>query len=927
MSTTPFADPGPAGAAAHGMAQLQAGRREEAETWLRRALAHNPQDPTALLGLGILAHQAGRLQEALALFDRGIAAAPLQPALHVNQGVSLAACGDDIAAIAAFERALALDPASSGAAINLSNALARGGRLDEAVAALESLLANRPNEAQAWNNLGNLLKDRGEAERAIAAYDQALAINPLLQVCASNRLAALKVTDRSAPEILAAHRQWSAWFEDVCAEAPLLSQDLDPRRRLRVGFVSPDCHTAVPAFLDAVLAALDREAFEVFAYFNNPQEGSRLARIGLSDHWRVMRGLDDATVAQRIHADQIDVLVDIAGHTGHNRLGVFARRPAPVQLTWLDYLCTTGLEAMDFRLTDAIADPPGAEVSHAEHLLRFPRSQWCWEPDPAAPPVSALPALATGSVTFGSFNNAQKLTDATLDLWRGVLAALPEARLLVAGIAEGQSRTRIRERLAVEEGRVEFAARCDVARYRRLFERVDIALDAMPFSGATTTLDALWQGVPVLTLPGETSCSRSAASLLTQVGAGDWIANDHGGFIAAAVRLSRDLPGLAAQRAALRERVVAGGVTDAGRFAGELGALLRQAWVDCCERFAPGAETPRIDAHRGLAEAVDLLDRGRFGAAMPMLQRVVHAEPQWQLAQRELVRGALAWARQHPEVRAAWADPPQVARPSVSAIVCSVDPARLAAVSAALSAQFSTMPFELVAIGDARSLSEGFNRGAARAHGDVLVFCHDDIAFPHADFGRRVCAHLEATDLVGVAGASQLVNGNWTHAGPPYLHGQVLHRPPAGDGMLYYVAGLHGPLLTPVLALDGAFVACRREVWERTPYDERCFDGFHLYDIDFSLRAQRAGFRVGVAQDLLLIHFSAGKYDLEWQRYNRRFLDKFPDLGNQPGRRRRSPMQVRLQTLEQVEQLHATLRHWRFGDLSSTDSFQSHERK
>lgn len=251
----------------------------------------------------------------------------------------------------------------------------------------------------------------------------------MMQQAFSNRLSALKVDTRiSAAQLLDEHIRWSDWFEAASTSAPLLTNSADPARPLRIGYVSPDCHSAVPAFLDPVIAAHDRSRFTVYCYFNQPQPPARLARLGEGTH-RVMRGLDDAQVATQVHEDGIDILIDIAGHTGHNRLGVFARKPAPVQITWLDYLCTTGLAAMDYRLTDAIADPAGNEQQHREQLLRLPRAQWCWQPDPQSPPVSAPPAASSGTITFGSFNHAQKLTDDTLSLWRQLLQALPGARL------------------------------------------------------------------------------------------------------------------------------------------------------------------------------------------------------------------------------------------------------------------------------------------------------------------------------------------------------------------------------------------------------------------------------------------------------------------------------------------------------------------
>ncbi len=901
--------------ATQGMSLLQAGNAREAELRLRSAIAADGTNATALMGLGVIAHQTGHLAPALDLFDRAITAAPAMAAAHVNRGNTLAAMGRHAEASDAFGRAISHAPDMASAHINLAGALYALGRLDEAVAALERARVLQPDSAELHNNLGNLYKDQGRLADALFCYDRALQLNPMLQQAASNRLAALKVDARLSPaQILVEHRAWSGWFEAVSTSAPLLLNTPDPDRRVRVGYVSPDCHTAVPAFLDPVIAAHDRKRFEVFCYFNNPRPPEKLAGMGVSATARLMRGLDDQQVADLIHRDGIDILIDIAGHTGHNRLGVFARRPAPVQLTWLDYLCTTGLTAMDYRITDPVADPPGSEAHHSEQLLRMPVTQWCWQPPADAPPVGPPPVASAGHLTFGSFNNAQKLTDATLALWARLLAALPSSRLLVAGIAEGFARSRVAGALQCEGSRLQFLPRMDVAGYRAAFASVDILLDPTPFSGATTTLDALWQGVPVLTLPGARSCSRSSASLLTACGLTDWIATDEADFIARAAIFAGDVGALAALRRDLRSRVAGSAVLDRARFVGDLENLYRQCWQTwCAGRLAAGGGPDTI-----LAAARTALDAGEDESGVASLAALLRKRPHWELAKRELARGALAWARRHPEVLPAWHEPAlSLAPTSVSVIVCSIRPDYFQAVRALMLAQFTGHAVEVIGIHDATSLCEGYNRGAAQARGEVLIFCHDDIDLPQADFGLRVLAHLQQHDVVGVVGTDELVDGDWGHAGPPHLHGQILHRPPGApdntQGFLYLAVGLHAAGTAAVKALDGVFIAARRTVWETLRFDERTFDGFHLYDIDFSYRAHRAGFRVAVPQDLLLVHFSTGRYDTRWQQFNLRFLEKFPELGNRPSPHRFSNIHVKLQTLDQVGRMHSALRHLRFG--------------
>lgn len=358
-----------------GMTLLQAGDLHAAELRFRAALTHNARDAQALLGLGIVAHQTGHFAQALDLFDRCLAVMPSLAAVHVNRGNTLMALQQYAAALDAFEAALSYAPDLPSALINMAGAFNALGRIDDAVAVLERARAVQPDSAELLNNLGNFLKDQGRLAEARACYERALELNPLMQQAFSNRLALLKLDPALTPaQILVQHRQWSNWFEAVSRYAPLLLNSPEPSRKLRVGYVSPDCHTAVPAFLYPVIAAHHREHFEIFCYFNNPQQPEKLKALGIADTARVMRGLSDQHVAEWIHRDAIDILVDIAGHTGHNRLGVFARRPAPVQMTWLDYLCTTGLQAMDYRITDRVADPQGHEAFHGEKLLYLPQT-------------------------------------------------------------------------------------------------------------------------------------------------------------------------------------------------------------------------------------------------------------------------------------------------------------------------------------------------------------------------------------------------------------------------------------------------------------------------------------------------------------------------------------------------------------------------
>ena len=570
----------------------------EAEARYRAALERDPGLHAAWDGIGMIAHAARRWEVAIDALERAVALAPRHPTYRVHLGAALSRAGRAGEAVRALKAAIAIDPRSSAAWVNLGNACQRAGDPDRAIEALERALALDPHRAAALNNLGNLLKETGRVDEAITAYQRALVADPQLSAAASNRLAALKlVTDRTPAEILAAHRTWARAVErDVPRRAALRTGVDVPDRPLRIGYLSPDAHVALPAFIRRVFATHDPERYRVHAYFNNPQRPERDPDIEARVARRVLAGLDNARVAALVAADDLDLLVDLAGHTGHNRLPIFARRPARVALTWLDYVSTTGMSTIDFRITDAVADPPGlAEAGHSERLLRLPVPAWCWTPPPEAPDPGPPPLARLGAPTFGSFNHSAKLTGATFALWRQLLEALPTARLLAVGVPAGSARKRVAVALGVSTARLEFVPRLDDAGYRAMYERVDVALDPTPFSGATTTLDALWQGVPVVTVPGAWTWSRSTASLLGGVDARPWIARDADHYVAIARGLVGDATLLAEVRAGLRARVLASPMVDVPGFVRHLEDAYRSAWGAFCSGELHADDARRVD--------------------------------------------------------------------------------------------------------------------------------------------------------------------------------------------------------------------------------------------------------------------------------------------------------------------------------------------
>jgi predicted O-linked N-acetylglucosamine transferase (SPINDLY family) len=355
-----------------------------------------------------------------------------------------------------------------------------------------------------------------------------------------------------------------------------------------VGYVSPDfINHAVARFIEPVLSDHDRSRFEVFCYSNAQTPDTVTARLrALSEHWRDTALLDDAQTAALIREDRIDLLVDLAGHTAGNQLLVFARKPAPVQITWIGYPNTTGMGAMDYRLTDAIADPPGlSEAFHREQLVRLPGPFSCYLPSAESPDVNPLPALSAGHVTFGSFNQFAKLTPAVVELWARLLRECPSAHLLLRArsLADNETASRLREtfaRLGVDPGRLELdGSQLSVAAHQGCYHRVDLALDPFPYNGTTTTCEALWMGVPVIALAGRTHVARVGASLLTHLGTPEWIAQSPDDYIERCRALASDLPKLAAIRAGLRARFRASPLGDAKGFTRNLETTYATLWA------------------------------------------------------------------------------------------------------------------------------------------------------------------------------------------------------------------------------------------------------------------------------------------------------------------------------------------------------------
>jgi protein O-GlcNAc transferase len=569
--------------------QLQgAGRLDQAEALCRQLLERDPRDAEALNQAALIAARRKDYRQAIRYFRRAIRSNAANVGYHNNLGNALLALRQPDEAARHYRQVLQRAPDFVMARLNLGIALSELGRPEEAIGCFRQVVAAEPRLASAYRGLASVLSSQGRIEEAIEVNRRVLELDPDDADTLSGYLFFIARHGLLSPrERLEAHRQWELRH---CApgSVPVLSLtvDRDPARRLRIAYVSPDFRThAVSHFIEPVLAAHDRSRVEVYCYAQVRFEDQVTQRLrSLADHWRSVLDLDDDQAAQAIRDDRVDILIDLAGHTGSHRLKVFARRPAPVQATYLGYFATTGLSAMDYWITDAVIHPQDTPELSSERIYRLDRCWVCYQPPAAAPPVKARPNRGA-ELIFGSFNDLAKVSPEAIRLWSRILRALPGSRLLLKAkaLTEPATRKRIQAGFAaygIERQRLRLEGRVPSFRkHLALYGQVDIALDTVPVTGATTTADALWMGVPVVTLAGPCMAQRQSASLLTALGREEWIASSEEEYLEKALALARD-PDLRAElRAGQRELMAHSTLCDGPGLARALEDAYRRMWL------------------------------------------------------------------------------------------------------------------------------------------------------------------------------------------------------------------------------------------------------------------------------------------------------------------------------------------------------------
>lgn len=569
-------------------------RLEEAAACFRRVIAFKPDYAEAHNNLGVALHDLGRLHEAAAAYRRALALQPDLVHLHSNLGITLKDLGALDEAAACYRRVLGKKPGYAEAHYNLGVILQDQGSLDEAASCYRRALDLQPNLAEAHNNLGIINREQGRLEEAVACYRRALSLTPDYTEAHSNLLMCMNyLPGLSAADYLDEARRFGErsaalgvrpYTEWTCAARP---------QQLRIGMVSGDFRNhPVGYFLENLLAAIDPAHMAMIAYPTTPREDALTARIRPRfAAWKPLWGLSDEDAARMIHDDGVHILLDLAGHTRHNRLPVFAWRPAPVQVSWLGYFASTGMAAMDYLLADPISVPESYQSCYMEKVWHLPTTRLCFTPPAVKGPVSVtpLPALRNGHVTFGCFQGLAKINDGVLAVWGRILQAMPTARLRLQNRQLNSERMRAHllhrlSRYGIAPEQVLLEQSVPREQYLAAHAHIDIILDTFPFNGGTTTCEGLWMGVPTVTLTGRAMVARQGASLLNCAGLTDWIAVNDEDYAAKALAHAADLAKLARLRHALREQLLASPLCDGPGFARNFEAALWGMWRSCTEK-------------------------------------------------------------------------------------------------------------------------------------------------------------------------------------------------------------------------------------------------------------------------------------------------------------------------------------------------------
>ncbi len=705
-----------------------------------------------------------------------------------------------------------------------------------------------PKDKIAYNNLGLSYNRLGKSREAADAYEKALEADHLYKQAGSNLLYLRHyIWNPNADQVSEEHKAYADLH--YCTTENWMKTrevDLNPERKLRVGFLSADFRFhAVSRFIEGLFAQLNRQLFDVYVYHTyRGLEDSITDILKQYDiRWQRVHQLDVDALTGLVQGDQIDILIDLAVYTNGGVPDLLARQVAPVQINYMGYPDTSGIPALNYRITDQVSDPIGCDHRYSEELVRLPVAMWNYTPWPNIPEPVKSPFLSNGFITFGSMNNHAKLQREWLQVWAQVLQAVPNSKLVLKSRAMDSERIS-REIFDLFQSSGVSPDRIISKGFNQrpndhflTFNEIDICLDTLPYNGTTTTFDSLWMGVPVVTQKGELHVSRTSASILTQMGMADWVAKDANEFIEICRARSSDRQRLESFRFSSRAEMQNTTLGDAHAFTQCFETLLRKLWQDYCDNsLQQAAEKTQVQGVEDVSAA--------------------HAGPEFYLG---------------PD------SDQQQSIPEISIVTCASSQQNLEIYADHL-AQSVGIPYQFIGIDNSihqLSLAEAYNTGADRAVCDVIVFVHDDVFFSTENWGQVLLGKFSADKsigLVGLAGTAYLQTRYpyWVAAKAPFIHGQVIHH----NQQLKLSRYSNATQDQNVVALDGLMLAASRSVFKQHRFDHETFDGFHFYDLDFSVRVSETH-RVVVTRDILVKHMSGGNFDDVWKGYRDRFKGKY----------------------------------------------------
>jgi len=693
----------------------------------------------------------------------------------------------------------------------------------------------------AFNNLGLCYNRIGKSKEAAEAYQGGLDADPHYKQAGSNLLYLQHyIWDADPDRISRQHKDYAEMHYHSADNAMSgRTVDLNPLKKLKLGFLSGDLRFhAVSRFIAGIFAHLDRKDFELFAYhtYTGPEDGITEQLKSNSIVWKRVHKMDTDALAAQIKNDDIDILLDLSVYTQGGVPDLIARQVAPIQINYMGYPDTSGIQAMNYRIADDVSDPPETEYLYSEKLIRLPVSMWNYTPWPDIPQPMPPPCINNGYITFGSMNNHAKIQREWLEVWARVLLAVPGSKLLLKSRAMGSERIN-KEVLDLFEAQGVAKQRIIAKGFETRpndhflsFNEIDICLDTLPYNGTTTTFDSLWMGVPVVTMTGDLHVSRTSASILTGMGLADWIATDSEEFINICKIQSGNLSSLAELRGSLRNRMRQTTLGDPVAFCQHFAELLRELWKTYC-KSPPHNVLPLAASATQPEKATDKVELTRQGSDQPLITIVVCASNQQQL---------------------------DISRNHLTTTVGT--------------------PWEFIGIDNASagySLAEAYNIAGDLAKAPVIAFIHDDVFIATPSWGKVLRDKFDddqSLGLIGLAGTAYLQTRHpyWVASKAPFIHGQVIHH--NNDIKLSRYSDAEGD--QQVVAIDGLMMVSSKQAFLKHHFDAKTFDGFHFYDLDFSVRVSEQ-YKVVTTTDILVKHLSGGSFDESWKRYRQRFREKF----------------------------------------------------